>query len=404
MSNKTWIQQLVLQIPGLFHCLVLYFWFRLIKSRGTVKNEGDLKRILIVKLDAIGDFILWLDVAKELRNIYPQNEYVITLLGNRQWTNLAKSLTCFDEVLEIDRVSFFAHPANYSELLKKLCRVTFDVVLHPVYSREFLFGDLFVCASDAKQKIGMQGDSSNLSWWQKRLGDCCYSDLVSGLSELGSELEHNAQLLHWLGLVDFKAGVPDLEGRYEMPFMQLPTDYYVIIPGASVSLRRWPISSFIELIERVHALTGIAAVVCGSRAEEDLGRIIEMGTSTPLVNLVGKTSLNELVAVVSEAHIVVANETSGVHIAAALGIPAVCIVGGGHFGRFIPYSSDIISSKQLPVPVFEFMECFGCNWKCIHKIPLGEVAPCIEKVSSESVVSVVLALVGKQIDERTEIT
>ena len=370
---------------------MLYFWQRFLGCRSIAKAEGNRKRVLIVKLDAIGDFIVWLDVAKELRRVYPPNEYEITLMGNRIWTDLAKTLTYFDEVWAIDRPVFFTQTAHYVELLDRLNSFKFDVILHPVYSREFLYGDLFVWASAAKQKIGMQGDCSNLSWWQKRLGDNFYSDLVPYSSRHENELENNAELLRWLGFTDFKAGIPDLKGPYEHPFIQLHSDYYVITAGASVSLRMWPTSRFVALIERVHALTGITAVICGSRAEERLGKTLESESAAPVINLTGQTTLPELVAVISEAHFMVGNETGGVHIAAALGVPSVCIMGGGHFGRFIPYQENDIQ-KQLPVPVFQEMECFGCNWECIYRIQPGKAAPCVERVSFESVLFAVRAL------------
>jgi ADP-heptose:LPS heptosyltransferase len=397
LQNKIRIKQLIAILPGLINCIVLCYWLRLFKGRSSSKIEGGLKRVLIVKLDAIGDFILWLDVAKELRRVFRPNEYEITLLGNRQWTDLAKTCTYFDEVLTIERSSFFTVSSNNIELFEKMCSTTFDIVLHPVYSREFLFGDLFVLACNAKQKIGMHGDGSNLSWWQKLLGNRCYTDLIPTSRENVGELEHNAVLLRWLGLTDFEAGVPELNGPFQLPQVHLPKHYYVVIPGASISLRMWPTSRFIELIEKVHALSGVTAVVCGGRTEEYLGKAIETGTSVPIVNLTGQTSLPELVAVISKAHFVVANETGAVHIAAALGVHSICVEGGGHFGRFIPYSSGAIRSRQLPVPVFHQMDCFGCNWKCVHKISLVEAAPCIGMVSLESVFSVVRAFVEKQV-------
>lgn len=401
---KAYIQQLISILPGFFNCVMFCSWFRLFNSRGNIKTEGDLKRILIVKLDAIGDFVLWLDVARELRTVYPRNEYEITLLGNRQWTDLAKTCTFFDEVWSIERPSFFINYPNYLELIEKLCSVRFDVVLHPVYSREFLFGDLFVFACNAKQKIGMQGDGSNLSWLQKLLGDHSYTDLIANSNEHLGELEHNALLLRWLGVTAFKARVPELIGPFEHSLSHLPKNYYVVIPGASVSLRMWPTSRFIELVERTHVLVGITAVVCGGRAEETLGKTIEMEVTVPIINLTGQTSLPDLAAVISEARFVIANETGAIHIAAALGIPSICIEGGGHFGRFVPYSSDIITLKQLPIPVFQRMECYGCNWECIHSIPIGKAAPCIEMVTLECVLSVVVTLVEKQNDERITVT
>lgn len=366
--------------------------FRLFKSLRHTKLHTAKKKVLIVKLDAIGDYILWLDAAKELRRVYPANEHVITLLGNKQWIELAKSHSCFDVVWSIDRPTFFVCPANYSELLRKLGNESFDIVLHPVYSREFLFGDLFVWASSAQRKIGMLGDGSNLAWWQKRLGDRIYTDLVSGAGAHESELENNACLVRWLGLTDFKAGIPDLEVSPEWHSISLPANYFVIIVGASVRLKVWPISRFVALVERVLSLTGMTVVVCGGRAEQHLGTSLKKCTSAPLVDLTGQTTLPELVAVISNATFVVGNDTGAIHIASALGVPSVCIVGGGHFGRFVPYNKDVVTHKHFPVPVFKQMECFGCNWHCIYDESFGKAARCIEAVTVEAVYTAVLSI------------
>jgi len=392
LKNLIKIKHFFSLLPGVFCCFLGHLYLNLFNNNIFEKVNYNHKKILIIKLDAIGDFILWLDVAKELRRVYSPNEYKITLLGNRNWTDLAENLNYFDEVLAIDRQAFFTRPAIYFDLLQKLFGTTFEIVLHPVYSREFLFGDLFVWASNAIHKIGMQGDYSNLSWWQKKIGDRCYTNLVSGSCEYDSELEHNALLLRWLGLSDFKACVPDLKASNKPPNTQLPANYYVLIPGASVSLRIWPISCFISLLEKVYALTGMTAVVCGGEKEKELGEIIILRTSAPVINIINQISLTELVTVISEAQFVVGNETGGIHIAAALGVPSICIMGGGHFGRFVPYSNNIVSQKQLPVSVFRRMECFGCNWECIYNIQQGKPAPCIEINTLESVLCAVITL------------
>jgi len=52
-------------------------------------------------------------------------------------------------------------------------------------------------------------------------------------------------------------------------------------------------------------------------------------------------------------------ETGLAHIACALGVRNVILLGGGHFGRFMPYSPLTVMAA-LP------LECFGCNWGCKH--------------------------------------
>ena len=58
------------------------------------------KHIVLIRLDAIGDFIIWLDSAKEFRVIYPSER--IVLIANSSWASLAKTMPYWDEVLPLD--------------------------------------------------------------------------------------------------------------------------------------------------------------------------------------------------------------------------------------------------------------------------------------------------------------
>jgi hypothetical protein len=59
-------------------------------------------------------------------------------------------------------------------------------------------------------------------------------------------------------------------------------------------------------------------------------------------------------------------------------------VGGGHFGRFVPYP-DLPGQTNNLKEVFHKMPCYGCNWKCIYPINEGEPAPCIANISVDAV-------------------
>jgi len=57
-----------------------------------------IKSVLIIRFDAIGDFVLWLDAAKAIRRIYSSNQYEITLMANEDSAELAKATLFFDHV------------------------------------------------------------------------------------------------------------------------------------------------------------------------------------------------------------------------------------------------------------------------------------------------------------------
>src|SRR6185369_12192502 len=100
--------------------------------------------VVVIKLDAIGDFILWLDSAKELKRIYPARK--ITLIANTVWADLAESLPYWDEVWSVNVPPL--RETRYSSYRARLLRTirgrNFDVAVQPTYSREFLVGDALI--------------------------------------------------------------------------------------------------------------------------------------------------------------------------------------------------------------------------------------------------------------------
>ena len=52
-------------------------------------KHNQLKILLLIRQDAIGDFILWLDTAKEYRKYFSPENYKIVLIGNALWCDLA---------------------------------------------------------------------------------------------------------------------------------------------------------------------------------------------------------------------------------------------------------------------------------------------------------------------------
>jgi ADP-heptose:LPS heptosyltransferase len=72
-------------------------------------------------------------------------------------------------------------------------------------------------------------------------------------------------------------------------------------------------------------------------------------------------------------------------MAAAVGTPAVCILGGGHYGRFLPYQIEKRTTRPLPIAVSYKMDCFGCNWKCAHAKEVKGAMPCVANISVSQV-------------------
>ncbi len=351
--------------------------------------------ILILRLDAIGDFILWLDSARHFRKIYPDKK--IILLGNQIWTSMAKKFPYWDEVWELDRRNFYRNLPYRVRLLKKIRKAGFDIVIQPTYSREFLYGDAIVQISGARKKIGSVGDCSNIRPIEKKISDRFYTQLIPANPKPLMELRRNAEFVRGLGY-KFQAALPDMtpvvQGINNPVGNNSP--YFVLFPGASGTRKQWSVEKFSEFASLAFHETGIAAVICGGPTERQLGKSLIALMDIPVVDMAGETSLAELAAVIKDAQFLLSNDTSAVHIASAVATPVFCLLGGGHYGRFMPYDIESKTEKPLPVTIIHQMDCFNCNWRCRYFVEEGNPVPCIGKISVEEVFAALQSLIKKR--------
>jgi heptosyltransferase-2 len=137
------------------------------------------------------------------------------------------------------------------------------------------------------------------------------------------EVERNAQLLKPLGIVPEpeklypKLFVEEEEVKNVMERFRLPEEYVVLSPFSNFSLKEWHIDRWLELAKAI----GKKVVVVGTGKDMERARVFDAYA----INLVGKTSLRELMAVISRAKLVISCDSSPVHIANALDVPAITI-------------------------------------------------------------------------------
>ncbi|TFG46768.1 MAG: glycosyltransferase, partial [Candidatus Brocadiia bacterium] len=111
-------------------------------------------------------------------------------------------------------------------------------------------------------------------------------------------------------------------------------------------------------------------IALGAQQDYEINRKNLDAIGVESFNLSGKTTILQSAAIIKLCKMAVGAETSLAHIACAVGTPNVILLGGGHFGRFIPYS-PLTSIACLP------LECYGCNWGCRYRTPhcVKDLAP-----------------------------
>ena len=99
-------------------------------------------------------------------------------------------------------------------------------------------------------------------------------------------------------------------------------------PGAAYGhAKRWPPARVAQVIEAL-ARDGVVSILVGARDDRETGRAIESTLAQArVVNLIGRTTLRELVGVVARCAAFVSNDSGSMHVAAAAGVPLTAIFG-----------------------------------------------------------------------------
>jgi ADP-heptose:LPS heptosyltransferase len=368
------------------HQLVLwltdrYWLIDYLPKRSTGKNS-----VLLIRFDLIGDFVIWLDAAKEFKHLYP-NKHIV-LYAHSSWASLAEQLSYWDQVIAVDIPRLRSDDLYRLGFLIKTHRCGFAIAIQPTYSREYV-SDLVVRATQAGQRIAHFGDRNNITLERKLLSDTWYTRLVPSAVLPEVELTVNAELIRRLGHTKFKSSLPILPVLQELPArLKIEAPYCVIVPGASWAPKIWPVENFAIVARQVHEQHGLKIVLCGTVSEQEICQKLALACGCDVTDFTGQTMLIELVELIRQATLVITNDSASVHIAAATNTQAICILGGGHYGRFLPYQFELPAvHRRLPRVVNEAMSCYGCYWRCQYLTETVRLVPCVSAVSPERVMS-----------------
>jgi ADP-heptose:LPS heptosyltransferase len=350
---------------------------------------------IILRLDAIGDFFVWLQSgAVGVAQYARRDGQRVILVANAAWATYAQRLGLWDEVIPVDVPRLMRRPAYRWAVLRRLraCRAT--LLIQPRAARVFLQEEALARLSGAPRRIGNAAPSVNLRGWESRMAARWYeSRLEAGGAVQMHELSRNAAFTRELTGQEPRSF--DLPGCYP-PAPSTPT--LVAAIGSSWEGRVWPMQRLAAALRALHQrhprLVFQVAGGPGDRAAAD--RLVAL-CDFPLDDHVGRTSIDGYVELLSRAAVVVCNESSALHIAAALRRPVVAVVGGGHYGWFAPYPpSAAPHARALSVQ----MDCFGCNWVCRFPRETDGSVRCVNAITEATLVAEVSALLTEASDRQ----
>jgi len=343
------------------------------KSTGT-------KYILIVRTDLLGDFIIWFNGLKIITEKFRSQNYKVILLANEAWAPLAEKTKAFEEIITINRKKYFKDFSYRKNILNKLNEYGFEFLFQTAYSRDFAVADSIARNVRAKNKIAFRRNSEAEYGIWNLLSSDWYTKLIQ--ADKNKEFEFY-RVKEFLSSINIQIEKYSTDMTEYFPNSEKKEKYFVIIPGAGAARRRLEPEKFSEVITNIRNKTGWECIICGAPSEAELAEKIQAEVNFPVKNLIGKTSLIELGNVLANSKLVLGNETGALHFAAALNIQTVCILGGGHFKKCMPYEVSVTGNEIIPEAVYQKMECFNCNWRCKYVTEKNEIVPCISNLTSE---------------------
>lgn len=325
---------------------------------GIYPREENPQTILIIRLDSIGDYILIRDFFSSIKRSKDFKNYSLTLCGNIVWKSLAETFDSdvISRFVWIDRKKFNNNPIYKFRVLKQIYLAGYDTVIDTTYTREILFGDSIVKTSRAKNKIGSTGSlDASVKWKRNFITNSYFTKLIDTTSENIFEFYRNKLFIEKVIEEQVLTNKPSL--ICDSIELKLPTDkkYAVIFPGAQESSRIWAAEKFEIVIKYLIENYNLNALIAGSPSDKRFFNQMSFAQSSKnCFDMTGKTSLPQLAKLISQAEILVSNETGAIHFAAAVETKFVCISNGQRFGRFMPYPQEMnIKGKYVFPPEIE---------------------------------------------------
>ncbi|GAB4001931.1 hypothetical protein GCM10028807_59310 [Spirosoma daeguense] len=324
--------------------LVLYLTDKLaIVAAGSVSPKPNT--LLILRIDVLGDYLLFRPYLRAIRQSSRYKDYAITLCGNTAIKTVAETFDhdIIDTFIWTDIYQLSTQPVYRFKFVRQLRRLGFSSVFCPTYSRVLVLDDFLANATGAPERVGCLTDFVNIKRWEAWFGNQLYTRLIPSADGLLFELERNRQLVEGFLNEPVNLTSPVLEAKYAKP-VPMPDRAIVLSLGAGQDFRVWPASRFAEVASAIlEAYPEQHILLTGAPNEAIYANdfLTYIPESERIINLTGKLSIAELIYVLGKADLLIANETGVVHLAASTQTPTIVISQGKSLVRWHPYSAPL---------------------------------------------------------------
>ena len=339
----------------------------------------DIGRVVVRAPTWVGDAVMSVPALRELRALLPAAN--ITVAAQPETADIFLDADFIDQVMVIES-GFFASAGQ-------LRRGKFDLAL--------LFQNAFSAAARAfaariRFRIGYDSDRRSAllttavplpPWRNERHESSYYLNIVGELERMlfRSTRIANAEPRFEIVVADHRKH--QAQALLNQQGASPGRPFALLCPGSINSrAKRWPAERYAELCDRLMD-AGMQVALIGSQSEVDVSNEVCARVKGQPIMLAGKTTVGEMISLISVADVLVTNDTGPAHIGAALGTPTLVIFGPTNPLTTFPMSPRAQIIREPP-------DCAPCM---LRDCPIDH--RCMTAISVDSVFEKALALMQR---------
>ena len=361
----------------------------------TVSLPEQIRRILTIRLDNIGDVVMTGPALRALKQAYPGSH--LTLMASPAGSQVAPLLPWVDDVITWRAVwqdiatNVAVVPEKEYELVALLEQKQFDAAFIFTSFSQSPHPPAFSCyLARIPIRVGQS----------KEFGGGLLTHWVRPPEDSGYQVERNLHLLREVGVqvssdqMELQTPLEDrhrAEAILESAGIGSGQGFIALAPGASAAARRYDEARFAQAAQQLAAQSGLPVVLIGSQREVGRFPTLEAlaGVHAGITSLIGQTSVAEMAAIIQRSALLICNNSGSMHMATAFHRPMVILYSGTeHFEQWLP-KSGTMRILNRPTP------CTPC-----HKFSCPYHLECLD-VPAEEVVMHALDLLQTSAESQT---
>lgn len=334
------------------------------------------KRILVLRLERIGDLLMTLPALADLRAFAPHAE--IDLVVGSWNADLAHAIDPVNRVLCLD-ASWLARDVEGRSTLsligaaRRWRDVPYDLAIN---FEPDIRGNLMLAASGAAWTAGYRSGGGG------------------PLLDVALDFDTNAHTsdnARRLVAAIFDASVPaEQPPTFVVPSQaQANASRLLVAAGQPLigvhasggrEIKQWPIERFGEVARKLIEHTGATIVLTGSAGDRAMVQILKTGLpGDHVLDVAGQLDLLTLAGIVERMDLLVTGDTGPMHLAVAVGTPVVAVFGPSDPARYAPRGPlDCVVRVDLPCSPCNRIRlpparCVGHTPDCLATIPVHDV-------------------------------